>query len=73
MSTNPLAVPESQPTAQPETGALGRMTGVIVSPTTDIWGNCAAPHVGVAVRHPLRAEYYCLGTARPENGLAQFF
>jgi hypothetical protein len=33
MSTNPLAVPESQPTSQPETGALGRMTGVIVSPT----------------------------------------
>ena len=29
MSTNPLAIPESQP----ETGALGRMTGVIVSPT----------------------------------------
>jgi hypothetical protein len=28
MSTNPIAVPESQP----ETGALGRMTGVIVSP-----------------------------------------
>src|ERR1700731_3118100 len=33
MSTNPIAVPESQPTGQPETGALGRMTGVIVSPT----------------------------------------
>jgi Yip1 domain len=33
MSTNPLAVPESQPTSQPETGALGRLTGVIVSPT----------------------------------------
>src|ERR1700686_1093157 len=33
MSTNPGAVPESQPTGQPETGALGRMTGVIVSPT----------------------------------------
>ena len=33
MSTNPVAVPESQPTGQPETGALGRMTGVIVSPT----------------------------------------
>jgi hypothetical protein len=29
MSTNPIAVPESQP----ETGALGRMTGVIVSPS----------------------------------------
>ena len=33
MSTNPLAVPENQPASQPETGALGRMTGVIVSPT----------------------------------------
>src|ERR1700724_4403387 len=33
MSTNPVAVPESQPTGQPETGALGRMTGVVVSPT----------------------------------------
>jgi Yip1-like protein len=33
MSTNPVAVPESQPTGQPETGALARMTGVIVSPT----------------------------------------
>lgn len=33
MSTNPTAVPEGQPTSQPETGALGRMTGVIVSPT----------------------------------------
>jgi hypothetical protein len=33
MSTGPVAVPESQPTNQPETGALGRMTGVIVSPT----------------------------------------
>jgi hypothetical protein len=33
MSTNPVAVSESQPTGQPETGALGRMTGVIVSPT----------------------------------------
>jgi Yip1 domain len=33
MSTNPSAVPESQPTDRPETGALGRMTGVIVSPT----------------------------------------
>jgi hypothetical protein len=32
MSTNPLAVPESQPTSQPETGALGRITGVIVNP-----------------------------------------
>jgi hypothetical protein len=31
MSTNPLAVPRSQPT-QPRTGALGRMTGVIVNP-----------------------------------------
>jgi hypothetical protein len=29
MSTNPTAVPESQP----ETGALGRITGVIVNPT----------------------------------------
>lgn len=29
MSTNPVAVPESQP----ETGAIGRMNGVIVSPT----------------------------------------
>jgi Yip1 domain len=33
MSTNPSAVPESQPTNQPETGALARMTGVIVTPT----------------------------------------
>ncbi len=33
MSTSPLAPPETQPTGQPETGALGRMTGVIVSPT----------------------------------------
>jgi len=37
MSTNPLEVPQSQvpspPESQPETGALGRMTGVIVSPT----------------------------------------
>jgi len=33
MSTNPSAVPENQPASQPETGALGRMTGVIVSPT----------------------------------------
>jgi hypothetical protein len=33
MSTNPLAGPESQPASQPETGALGRITGVIVSPT----------------------------------------
>jgi hypothetical protein len=33
MSTNLVAVPESQPTGQPETGALGRMTGIIVSPT----------------------------------------
>ncbi len=33
MSTNPVAVPESQPTGQPETGALGRMTGVVVGPT----------------------------------------
>jgi Yip1 domain len=33
MSTTPVVVPESQPTGQPETGALGRMTGVIVSPT----------------------------------------
>src|ERR1700676_1333794 len=33
MSTNPSAVPENQPTGQPEPGALGRMTGVIVSPT----------------------------------------
>jgi hypothetical protein len=33
MSTNPLAVPETQPTSEPETGALGRITGVIVSPT----------------------------------------
>src|ERR1700730_12118361 len=32
MSTNPVAVPETQPTSQPETGALGRMTGVIVNP-----------------------------------------
>jgi hypothetical protein len=32
MSTNPSAVPEGQPTGQPETGALGRMTGVVVSP-----------------------------------------
>jgi hypothetical protein len=37
MSSNPLAVPESQPTSQPEskpeTGALDRITGVIVNPT----------------------------------------
>ena len=33
MSTNPLASPEMQPASQPETGALGRLTGVIVSPT----------------------------------------
>src|SRR6202795_5309978 len=33
MPTNPVAVPESQPTGQPETGAVGRMTGVVVSPT----------------------------------------
>jgi len=33
MSTNPLAAPEMQPASQPETGALGRLTGVIVSPT----------------------------------------
>jgi Yip1 domain len=37
MSTNPLEVPQSQvpnsPESQPETGALGRITGVIVSPT----------------------------------------
>jgi hypothetical protein len=33
MSTNPVAVPESQPPGQPETGALGRMSGVVVSPT----------------------------------------
>jgi hypothetical protein len=32
MSTNPLAVPDSQPTSQHETGALGRMTGMIVNP-----------------------------------------
>jgi hypothetical protein len=36
MSTNPLAPPQSQspsaPESQPETGALGRITGVIVSP-----------------------------------------
>jgi len=32
MSTSPLAVPESQPAGQTETGALGRMTGVIVNP-----------------------------------------
>jgi hypothetical protein len=33
MSTSPVAVPESQPTDRPETGALGRITGVVVSPT----------------------------------------
>jgi hypothetical protein len=37
MSTNPAAVPESQPSSQhatqPEMSALSRMTGVIVSPT----------------------------------------
>jgi hypothetical protein len=33
MSTNPLAAPETQPTGPPETGALGRMTGVVVGPT----------------------------------------
>jgi Yip1 domain len=33
MSTNPSAVPENPPESQPETGALGRMTGVIVGPT----------------------------------------
>lgn len=32
MSTNPLAVPEGQPTGQPEIGAFGRITGVVVSP-----------------------------------------
>src|ERR1700688_1495779 len=32
MSTNPIAVPEGQPTTQPETGAFGRMTGVVVTP-----------------------------------------
>ena len=32
MSTNPVAVPETQPTRRPETGAVGRMTGVIVNP-----------------------------------------
>jgi len=32
MSTNPAAVPESQPTIQPEAGALGRITGVVVNP-----------------------------------------
>jgi hypothetical protein len=33
MSTNPVAVPETQPTSQPETSALGRITGMIVGPT----------------------------------------
>jgi Yip1 domain len=33
MSTNPLPAPETQLIIQPETGALGRMTGVIISPT----------------------------------------
>jgi hypothetical protein len=33
MSTNPLAAPETPPTSQPETSALGRMTGVVVSPS----------------------------------------
>src|ERR1700675_1900810 len=33
MSNTPVAIPERQPTVQTETGALGRMTGVIVSPT----------------------------------------
>jgi hypothetical protein len=33
MSTNPLAAPETQPASRPETGALGRITGVSVSPT----------------------------------------
>src|ERR1700738_3830465 len=36
MSDNPLPIPEAQPASQPpnrpETGALGRMTGVIVDP-----------------------------------------
>ena len=34
MSTNPGTAPESQPAGQPETGALGRMTGVIAGPTS---------------------------------------
>lgn len=37
MSANPVAVPENQPpsphSTQPETNALGRMTGVVVAPT----------------------------------------
>ena len=69
MSTNPLAIPESQP----ETGALGRMTGVIVSPTRTFAENSAAHNMGGAIHHALRAEHYCLRTARPENRLAQFF
>ena len=33
MSTNPSAAPATPPTTEPETSALGRMTGVVVSPS----------------------------------------
>ena len=42
MSTNPLTVPESQP-AQPETGALARMAGVIVNPQRTFVGIARRP------------------------------
>jgi len=73
MSTNPLAVPESQPTSQHEIGALGRMTGVIVNPPCTFAEIARRPTWAVPFIALCVLSDYRLGAAGPENGLAQLF